>query len=228
MGYIFDIIFYISFISAGIAAFFGLRLIKVWPINLLVLLVGISFLADVINAFNSYYYTEFGVDLGIRNVGATYRILEFFILVLFFRSFLFDITLKNILLIVSIITILYFISIQPDYLKIRADSTIMRVSSAVLTIVFGMLFYKSVITRMEIPNIEKWPPFYLISAMFIYFSGVLMALILQFPIMDIDKLAGNYLLTFHNAWLVVRNILLIIGFYYSYKTKYKWESISLT
>ncbi|MEQ8477024.1 hypothetical protein [Fulvivirga sp.] len=227
MSYIFDIVFYASFISAGTSALFGLKLIRIRPINMLVLLVSISFLADVINAISSFYYLEFKIDLGIRSVGAAYRILEFLIIVLFFRAFDYSVTLKNVLTLLSSVLVIYFISIQEDFFNIRVDSTIMRVSSACLVILFGMLFYKSIITKMEVPNIEKWPPFYLISALFIYFSGVLMALILQRPITKIDLQVGSYLLMFHNILLIVRNVLLIVGFYYTYKTKYKWEHISL-
>ncbi|MEQ9167733.1 MAG: hypothetical protein RLO12_15850, partial [Fulvivirga sp.] len=224
MGYIFDIIFYTSFITAGVAAIYGLNLIRLKTINLLVLLVVISFLADVIQAISSFYYTQYNVDLGIRSVGSIYRILEFMILMVLFRSFNYNLIVKNLMTILAITLTLYFIKVQPDFFRIYVDSTLIRISSASLVIIFGMLFYKSIITKMNIPNIEKWPPFYFFSALFIYFSGVLIAFFLYYPMMRIDRAAGSYLWSFHTAWLIVRNILLIIGFYYTYKTKYKWES----
>jgi hypothetical protein len=227
MGYIIEIIFYISFISAGLAMLYGLGLLRLKTINLLVLLVAISFLADVINAVSSYYYTELKIDLGIRHVGDIYRIIELIILSQFFNSFLFNKKVKTFLNVTAVLIVVYFIIFETNFFQNYADSTLVRISSALLVISFSLLFFKSVITKMEVPNIAQWPLFYFISALFIYFSGVLIAFFLYEPMMRIDIGAGNYLWTFHNAWLIVRNMLLIIGFYYTYKTNYKWSPISI-
>jgi hypothetical protein len=227
MKLFFDIFFYTSFITAGLAAVIGFKLLKEKVINLFVILVAISFFADVLNAINSYYYLKKGIDLGIRNVGDIYRIIELILLTLFFIAFDFKKTIKHILLIIVGILILHFIVVYQEFFQINTDSTPMRLSSATLTIIFGLLFYKSVITKMDVPLITSWPPFYFVTSVFIYFCGVVIAFFLYYPLFKMDKETGLYLWAFHNAWLIVRNILLIMGFYYTYKTKYKWSPISI-
>lgn len=223
----FDLVFYCSFITAGLAALVGSKLVKRKTINLLVVLVGISFLADAINAFNSYYYMELKIDLGIRNVGGVYRVLEFMILCQFFNSFVINRKVKIVITVLAILAPIYFTVFLTDFFQINADVTTISASSAFLTIIFSILFYRKVITQMVLPNINKWPPFYLISSQFIYFCGVIVAFFIFKPIMIIDYYIGMAIWTFHNAWLIVRNILLIMGFYYTYKTKYKWSPISI-
>uniref|UniRef100_UPI0040491D5A hypothetical protein n=1 Tax=Fulvivirga sp. TaxID=1931237 RepID=UPI0040491D5A len=222
-----NFIFYLSFSTAGLAAIIGSKLIQSKTINLLVVLVAISFLADVINAINSYYYMELKIDLGIRNVGGIYRVLEFMILCQFFNSFKMNRNAKRVLNTLTILMPAYFIIFLTDFFKVHADVTTISASSAFLTIIFSILFYRKVIMQMVLPNINKWPPFYLISSQFIYFCGVIVAFFIFKPIMIIDYYVGMAIWTFHNAWLIVRNILLIIGFYYTYKTKYKWSPISI-
>lgn len=227
MKLFFDIIFYTSFITAGLAAVVGLKLLKERVINLFVILVAISFVADVLNAISSYYYLKQGIDLGIRNVGDIYRILELILLTLFFQSFGYKKVIKITLSTFVSLAILYFVIEYQQFFQINQDSTPMRLSSALLTITFGLLFYKSLITKMDVPLITSWPPFYFVTSIFIYFCGVLVAFFLYTPLFQEDKASGLYLWSFHNAWLIVRNILLILGFYHTYKTKYKWEQISL-
>ncbi|MTI41997.1 hypothetical protein [Fulvivirga lutimaris] len=227
MKLFFDIIFYTSFITAGLAVVLGLKLLKEKVINLFVILVTISFFADVLNASSSYYYLKKGIDLGIRNVGDVYRILELILLTLFFQSFDYKKIIKITLITFVGLSILYFVIIYQQFFQIDQDSTPMRLSSAFVSITFGLLFYKSVITKMDVPLITSWPPFYFVTSVFIYFCGVVIAFLLYYPLFKIDKETGLYLWSFHNAWLIIRNILLIIGFYYTYKTKYKWSPISI-
>lgn len=227
MSYITDYIKYASFISAGIAAAYGFGLLKHKTINALVILVWVSFLADVVNSINYYYYVTLEIDLGIRHIGDTYRIIELIILSKLFTSFQFNSKAKLFIRTASILISLYYLVIETNFYQIDAPSDVIRASSAILTIVISLLFYKSVITKMEIPNINMWPPFYLISSQFIYFCGVIVAFFIYQPMYNADYFASRTLWAFHNVWLIVRNILLIIGFFYTYKTKYKWEQISL-
>ncbi|MEQ8477023.1 hypothetical protein [Fulvivirga sp.] len=219
--------FYTSISTAGIATLFGIKLIKTQTINLLVILVAVSFLADVINAINAYFYMELKTDLGIRHVGDTYRIIELFILIQFFNAFGFNKWAKKIILVFGILVTLYFFVIQTKFYQTSADSSILRTSSALLTMAMSIFFFRNLLIKMEIPDIEKWPPFYFISSQFIYFCGVVIAFIIYEPMFVLSYSAGRTLWAFHNTWLIVRNILLIMGFYYTYKTNYKWEKISL-
>lgn len=228
MDYIINIIFYLHVLSAGIATFYGIKLLKVKPTNYIVLLAGISFFADIINAINSYYYMELGIDLGIRYVGHYYRILELILLVLFFNHFKYDVKLKIALNVFTGFIITYFIFYETRLFQLDVNSTTIRTTSAITTIFFGMLFFKSIITKMEVPNIEHWAPLYIVSAFFIYFCGVIISFFVYTPMFNIDFETGNYLWAFHNLWLIVRNVLIIIGFYFTYKTKYKWESIRIS
>lgn len=228
MGYIPNIIFYTSILSAGIASIIGSKLFFKRPLNLFVLLVWLSFLADIVNAINSYYYLTLKIDLGIRNVGGIYRTIELVILCLFFQTLISNKKIKYLLSGVSIFIPIYYIWLKTNFFQQFGSYTEIRNLSAFLAIICSLLFFKSVITKMEVPEINKWPPFYFISSQFIYFCGVLVAFFLYKPIYKIDFFASSSLWAFHNTWLIVRNILLIIGFYYTYKTKYKWEPISLT
>uniref|UniRef100_UPI00404AAF4A hypothetical protein n=1 Tax=Fulvivirga sp. TaxID=1931237 RepID=UPI00404AAF4A len=228
MDYIVDFIFYTSLTTTIIGGIYGFSLLKNKAINYLVLLQWASAIADIIGAFSSHYYIYYQIDLGIRGVSAAYQIIEFLILVFFFCCLKFNKNLKSLLKVASLVFVIYFISIQPAFFRIFVDTTILQLTSAILVITFSMLFYKSIITKMEVPNITHWPPLYLISALFIYFSGACFSMLVSNSIYRIDIDMGNYIWIFHNASLIIRNILLIIGFYYAYKTKYKWEPISLT
>lgn len=227
MDYIVDLIFYTSLTLASAAAIYGLGLIKRKALAYLVMLLWSSAIADIIQAISSHYYTHYQIDLGIRGVGAAYQIIEFLLLVFFFCCLKFNKILKSLLKVASLVFVIYFISIQPAFFKIFVDTTILRLTSATMVIIFSMLFFKKIITKMEIPNITSWPPLYFMSAFFIYFSGVFVSFFVIIPIQRIDVDMGNYLWIFHNSFLIVRNILLILGFYYTYKTKYKWSPISI-
>jgi hypothetical protein len=227
MDYIVDFIFYTSLTTATIGGIYGFSLLKNKALNYLVLLLWVSAIADIIGAISSHYYTYYQIDLGIRGVGATYQIIEFLLLVFFFGCLKFNKNLKRLLKGTALVFVIYFISIQPAFFKIFVDTTILQLTSAILVITFSMLFYKSIITKMEVPNITHWPPFYLISALFIYFSGACFSILVLNSIYRIDIDMGNQIWVFHNASLIIRNILLILGFYYTYKTKYKWGSIRI-
>ncbi len=227
MDYIVDFIFYTSLTTATIGAIYGFRLLKNKAMNLLVLLLWVSSIADVIGAISSHYYIHYQIDLGIRGVGATYRIFEFLLLIFFFQCFKFNKIVKSLFTTTAIVFVIYFISIQPAFFKIFVDTTLIETICTLIVITFSLLFFKRVITKMEIPNITYWPPLYFMSAFFIYFSGVFVSFIVIIPIKRIDVDMGNYLWVLHNSFLIVRNILLILGFYYTYKTNYKWRPISI-
>lgn len=227
MKLLFDILFYTSLTSAFLGALYGLKLSTKMPFTYLVLLLWVSVICDIISDISQYYYLEYNIDLGIRGVGATYRVIEFILLLLFIRHFQYNSIVKNIITLAGIVFILYFISIQPAFFKIYVDPIMILIASLTVAIVFSLLFYKNTITKMEVSDISKWPPFYLISAFFIYFSGASVSMLITNSVYRIDIDMGNHLWNFHNFCLIVRNILLIAGFYYTYKTKYKWSPISI-
>ncbi|MEQ8477022.1 hypothetical protein [Fulvivirga sp.] len=227
MTLLFDILFYISLATALLGSLYGLKLAARMPFSYLVLLLWASVIGDIIGDISQYYYLQRNVDLGIRGVGATYRIIEFTLLLLFFRHLEYSKIVKNAITLSGFIFIIYFISIQPAFFRIFVDSTMVEAVSIILVVVFSLLFFKSTMTRMEISTISKWPPFYFISAFFIYFSGASMSMLLSNSVYSIDIDMGNHLWNFNNFSLIIRNILLIIGFFYTYKTKYKWSPISI-
>lgn len=103
----------------------------------------------------------------------TYTVLEFCVLALLYRQLFHKEHIKKS---INIIILLFFAFKILDiifFTSIRESDTLAMTLESVVMITFGILYFDQVLKEMVIPNLEKYPVFWINSGILIYFSGSL-------------------------------------------------------
>ena len=102
-----------------------------------------------------------------------YTVLEFCVLALLYKQLFHKERIKKS---INIIILLFFVFKILDitfFTSIQESDTLAMTLESVVMITFGILYFDQVLREMVIPNLEKYPVFWINSGILIYFSGSL-------------------------------------------------------
>lgn len=206
-----EIVFYLSLFSSFIIFLRGSYSFRDKEVGLLVLLVGLSFLCDSLNAIWKLSKIFLAKGIWIPYVSLIYRLGELTLINLF-CTFELKHKWKLIIFSTSILLVAWFLIRHADFSRSYVDSAPVSWISATICIPFSLAFYRRTLLDLEIPSLQQWPPFYTYSALFLYFCGSIFLLVLFRPIADIHPDSAHLLWSFHNFLVIFRNILLYKAF----------------
>lgn len=197
-----DIIFLISLTTAGIALGFAFLARPTNALKAILLILLISFAADLLNAIR-----DFILNMYIPHIGTTYRLLEFVVLLQFYKL-LFPIQWNSYWVrILQVSVPLLFIFILPF------ESTPLRIINSVLFSIYAIFYFRKLILEMQIVDPLKLPEFWVNSAILLYFSGSLFVFLFFDLLAERNTISAVSSYIIHNLFLIMKNVMFAIAFW---------------
>ena len=134
-------------------------------------------------------------------------LIETFLLYFYFYQILSNKVIRKFVSFCSIIfAVIWIISLSTKGIRINFDlnSNLQNISILILT----LLYYYEQVVKINTPFIYKEPRFWIVSAYFIYFSGIFF-LFIYIPTLTAKDLESNYQITY--IFTFIRSILLSIA-----------------
>ncbi len=163
----------------------------------------------VILSFSSDLYSLASIKLGwIRNNNflflSIYGLLESSIIIYYFY---YKLNKPKWILIIAIPFFIFYI-IDFLFFEYGSFNSLGRGIQCLLVLILCVIFFYNVYKEERIVSLEKEPTFWFCTALFIYFSGAMVSLVLANTL-----LSSNFTWQFHNISNILKNIILAVGFY---------------
>lgn len=192
--------------SVLVPLFIGISMSRRMDDYVKILIMGllISAFTDCINLFFRRNHLPTAILFHI------YTVLEFFVLALLYKHLFHKERIKKN---INIIILLFFVFKILDitfFTSIWESDTLAMTLESVLMIIFGILYFDQVLKEMVIPNLEKYPVFWINSGILIYFSGSLFLFLFSDFIFSTQTSYWSFW-SIHSTLTITKNALFSIG-----------------
>ena len=202
--------FAISPLSVLVPLFFYFRKIRVKKerhINILAILLVVSGVADLI-----------GYLLWRKKIPNAFVLNSFFTIQFFLLSYLYY-QLLNKKIRIYLPTILYvaFLIINTIYIQpFNEYQSWMRMAGSLILILYAILFFRQLLLTLPTDKLATYPPFWISTAVFYYFSfNLFLFIVSNYAFTHLTVRESMLFWSFHNVNNVVKNLLFATGIYYA-------------
>jgi len=139
-----------------------------------------------------------------------YTVLEFIIYALLYQHFFHNPHIKKGIKVIIVLFLIFKVIDVTLISNIKEHDTLAMTLESIVMITFGLLYFDQVLKEMAIPNLERYPVFWINSGILIYFSGSLFLFLFSDFIFN-NRMSYWSFWPIHSCLTITKNISFAIG-----------------